>query len=321
MDPRHLMQLAVILDKGTLTGAAHSLLLTQSTLTRNMATLEMQAGEPLFQRSRFGVRSTPLGENLARHGRAIAQQMQRAAETVHRHKLGQHTQLRMGVGPLIGMALMGGFSEVFLARHPQMALSITTGRPLQLLDQLIDAELDAVVAPAVYAQVLLGIDRELLSEDHISIFCAPTHALALNPRPSLEALNECEWMNVGAASPFQNAELDMLHRSGIQRMRTHFATANDAVILLKTLSKGQHLAVLPRLPVALLRAEYPMVEIQPPAGTARRDLFLWVRSELAHQPAVQAMRETLMATLQQLLQGGSGAVQPQEPHRFPSHPV
>lgn len=62
MDPRHLTQLAVILDKGTLTGAAHSLLLTQSTLTRNMATLEMQAGEPLFQRSRFGVRSTPWGK-------------------------------------------------------------------------------------------------------------------------------------------------------------------------------------------------------------------------------------------------------------------
>ena len=30
-----------------------------------------------------------------------------------------------------------------------------------------------------------------------------------------------------------------------ERLRTHFATANDAVILLKTLSKGQHLAVLP----------------------------------------------------------------------------
>jgi DNA-binding transcriptional LysR family regulator len=294
------MQLAVILDKGTVTGAAQSLLLTQSTLTRNMATLEMQAGEPLFQRSRFGVRSTSLGENLARHGRAIAQQMQGAAETVHRHKLGQHTQWRMGVGPLIGMALMARFSEAFLAQHPDKALSITTGRPLHLLAQLIDGELDAVVAPAVYAQVPLGIDRELLSEDDISIFCAPSHPLASQSRPSIEALGACEWMNVGAASPFQNAELDMLHRSGIKRMRTHFATANDAVILLKTLSKGQHLAVLPRLPVALLRDEYPLVEIEPPAGTARRDLFIWSPSRLANEQALQAMREILKATLEQL---------------------
>lgn len=301
MDPRHLTQLAVILDKGTLTGAAHGLLLTQSTLTRNMATLEMQAGEPLFQRSRFGVRSTPLGENLARHGRAIAQQMQAAVEDVHRHKLGQHTQLRMGVGPLIGMALMSSFSEAFLARHPQTALSITAGRPLQLLAQLTDGELDAVVAPAVYAQVPLGIDRELLSEDDISIFCAPTHPMAFKASPSIEELGECEWMNVGAASPFQNAELDMLHRSGIQRMRTHFSTANDAVILLKTLAKGQHLAVLPRLPVKLLRDDYPLVEIQPPAGTARRDLFIWSRSQLAQEQALVAMRDTLKDSLSKLL--------------------
>ena len=301
MDPRHLTQLAVILDKGTLTGAAHSLLLTQSTLTRNMATLEMQAGEPLFQRSRFGVRSTTLGENLARHGRAIAQQMQSAAETVYRHKLGQHAQLRVGVGPLIGMALMGSFSEAFLASHPQMALSITTGRPLHLLAQLIDGELDAVVAPAVYAQIPLGIDRELLSEDDISIFCAPIHPLALQLNPSIEELGKCEWVNVGAASPFQNAELEMLHRSGIKRMRTQFSTANDAVILLKTLAKGQHLAVLPRLPVKLLHAEYPMVEIHPPAGTARRDIFIWSRSKVVHEKAQVAMRDTLRVTLQKLL--------------------
>ncbi|MBS3995829.1 MAG: hypothetical protein KGZ67_00630 [Hydrogenophaga sp.] len=107
-------------------------------------------------------------------------------------------------------------------------------------------------------------------------------------------------MNVGAASPFQNAELDMLHRSGIKRMRTHFVTANDAVILLKTLSKGRHLAVLPRLPVILLRDEYPMVEIRPPAGTARRDLFIWSRSPLAHEHALEAMREILKETLQKL---------------------
>jgi DNA-binding transcriptional LysR family regulator len=304
MDPRHLTQLAVILDKGTLTGAAQSLSLTQSTLTRNMATLEMQAGEALFQRSRFGVRSTPLGENLARHGRVIGQQMQGAVETVYRHRLGQHTQLSVGVGPLIGMALMDAFSETFMERYPEVALSITTGRPLHLLDQLIDGELDAVIAPSVYAQVPLGIDREMLSEDDISIFCAPSHALANRTNPTLEELNQCEWINVGAASPFQNTELDMLHRSGIKRMRTHFATVNDAVILLKTLSKGQHLAVLPRLPVALLRCEYPMVEIQPPSGTARRDLFIWIRTQLAHEPALQAMRETLVATLQKLVHDG-----------------
>ena len=100
------MQLAVILDKGSITAAAKQLLLTQPTLTRNMTTLEMQAGAQLFSRSRFGVRSTPLGESLARIGRSLARQMQSANEAVARHRLGIHTQLRLGAGPLIGMALV-----------------------------------------------------------------------------------------------------------------------------------------------------------------------------------------------------------------------
>ena len=73
MDPRHLLQLAAVLDTGSLTAAARHLGLTQSTLTRNMATLEMQAAGALFARSRFGVRSTPLGEALAREGRLVQQ--------------------------------------------------------------------------------------------------------------------------------------------------------------------------------------------------------------------------------------------------------
>ena len=48
MDPRHLIQLAVILDKGSITAAATHLRMTQPTLTRNVSTLEMQAGQPLF---------------------------------------------------------------------------------------------------------------------------------------------------------------------------------------------------------------------------------------------------------------------------------
>jgi DNA-binding transcriptional LysR family regulator len=66
MDPRHLVQLAAILEKGSITQASRHLHLTQPTLTHNMQTLEMQAGGQLFERSRFGVRSTLLGEMLAR---------------------------------------------------------------------------------------------------------------------------------------------------------------------------------------------------------------------------------------------------------------
>ncbi|MEZ5663007.1 MAG: LysR family transcriptional regulator [Burkholderiaceae bacterium] len=297
MDPRHLVQLAVILDKGTVTGAAQHLRLTQPTLTRNMATLEMQAGGILFQRSRYGVTSTPLGESLARVGRSISRQMVAADETVSRHKLGLHTHLRLGVGPLIGMALMPQLSDLFLRQNEHIALTVTTGRPPGIVDQLIDGDLDVVIAPAVYANVPPGVNRTLLCEDNISIFCGPSHPLAQLENPSPEQLGECDWMNVGMTSPFQSGELEMLQRSGIRRLRTQFATASDAVILLKMLVRGRHLAVLPRMPLRLLKDEFPFVEITPPAGVTRRDLFLWNRAELEANPALEAIKRCLKALM------------------------
>lgn len=297
MDPKHLIQLAVILDKGSVTAAAQHLSLTQPTLTRNMSTLEMQAGAQLFQRSRFGVKSTPLGESLARLGRTMARQMQAAQETVSRHKIGLHTHLRVGVGPLIGMALMPRLSEIFLRDNKHISLSVTTGRPLGIVDQLMDGDLDVVFAPAVYAQHPQSIDRELLCEDAISIFCSPSHPMAKGSNYSAEDFIDCEWMNVGTTSPFQNAELDMLTRSGIQRMRTRFATVSDAVILLQVLMNGQHLAVLPRVPVRLLNDRFPLVELTPPGGTSRRDLYIWSRAELAEDPTMQTLKKTVLTLL------------------------
>ena len=44
MDPRHLIQLAGILEHGSISRASRHLYLTQPTLTHNMQVLEAQAG-------------------------------------------------------------------------------------------------------------------------------------------------------------------------------------------------------------------------------------------------------------------------------------
>jgi len=54
MDPRQLIQLATILECGSLSKASQILHLTQPTLTHSMQTLETRAGGKLFERSRFG---------------------------------------------------------------------------------------------------------------------------------------------------------------------------------------------------------------------------------------------------------------------------
>jgi len=290
MDPKHLMHLAVVLEKGSITEAARYLSLTQPTLTRNMGTLEMQAGAALFTRSRFGVRSTALGETLAREGRTIARHLQEAAEAIARHKL-------VGIGPWLGMALMPQLTTAFLAAFPQVALTLTTGRPGALLDALADGQFDLVIAPSFSKQLPSGISRLVLAQDSFGVFCGSGHPLAACAQAEPKALSDCEWINAGIASPFQNEELEFLQKNGVQRQHIRFVTVSDAVVLLKVLEQGRHAAVLSRLPIALMNQDKRLHEVRLPLGSALREIHVWMRGEAQHQAALDGFIEMARAIL------------------------
>lgn len=292
MDPKHLIQLTVVLDKGSITAAAQNLLLTQPTLTRNMHTLEMQAGGPLFSRSRYGVKPTLLGESLAREGRAVKQTLQSAQEAIARHKMGLNNLLRVGVGPLIGMGIAAKLADSLMQQLPQLAITVSTAPPQRAVEQLIDGVVDIVIGPAVYAQSPVGIARVLLTEDSIGVYCGPDHPLAGQANVTAEALNACDWVNVGTNSPFQNEQIELLAKNGVKQVRTQFATYSDGVVLLDFLSLGKHLAVLPGVPLLLMRERYRFVEVPLPHGTSRRDMYVWCREELMGSEVIQAFIAT-----------------------------
>lgn len=298
MEPKHLMQLAVILDKGSITAAAETLLLTQPTLTRNMHTLEMQAGGALFSRSRFGVKPTIMGESLAREGRAIRQTLLSAQDAIARHKMGLSNLLRIGVGPLIGMGISARLASKLMDRHPSLSIVVSTAPPLRAVEQLVDGQVDVVIAPAVYAQTPPGIARALLAEDSIGVYCGPDHPLARRPVVSAQDLKDSAWINVGTSSPFQNEQVELLAKNGVNNVRTRFATLSDGVVLLDFLAQGKHLAVLPGVPLQLLRDRYPFAEIPLPQGTSRRDMYVWCRNELMESEVIQ----DFVATARQLIQ-------------------
>ena len=294
MDPRHLVQLAAILEKGSITQASRHLHLTQPTLTHNMQTLEMQAGGQLFERSRFGVRSTPLGELLAREGRAIARRLQDAAEVSARHRSGLRKQLRLGSGPIVGAALLPGLAQVLLQRYPDIALSIQSDRPHLLVEQLIDGRHDLVIAPSWLDKPPPGIERYLLVQDDLGVYCGRTHPLAARGRIEPGGAEGMAWISLGTASPFDQAVREMLTAAGVGSTRTEITVLGETFMLLRILSEGAHLSVLPHYPMRLLQAHFPLVELQLAAPPQPRPIYLWCRSTLLEDPGFVEMKETIL---------------------------
>lgn len=63
----------VIAETGSLSAAARKLRMTQPTVSRRLAELEAQLGEPLFARAAAGVTPTPYGESLLEPARRMAE--------------------------------------------------------------------------------------------------------------------------------------------------------------------------------------------------------------------------------------------------------
>lgn len=295
MDPRHLLQLSSILECGSISKASQVLHLTQPTLTHNMQALESRAGGQLFERSRFGVRSTALGEVLAREGRAIARSVRDAEEACARHRGGFRNTIRLGTGPLVGAALVPGLVAGLAAVAPGRAFSVQSDRPHLLVDQLVDGRHELVIAPSWLDKPPAGIERFLLVHDTVGVFCGQAHPLARTG--VLAAGGDVDWLGMGTASPFDAPVRDMLREAGVEARHTEVTVMGDAHMVLEILSKGRHLSVLPRYPLGFLAPFYGLVELALPFAVVPppRDIYLWCRSALLEDASMVLVKDFILA--------------------------
>jgi DNA-binding transcriptional LysR family regulator len=297
MDPRHLVQLATILELGSMSKASEHLHLTQPTLTHNMQTLEMQTGGLLFERSRLGVRSTPLGETLAREGRAIARRLKNAQEASARHQQGLHQQVRIGTGALIGAVLLPTLSSHLLARHPHLAITMRGERPHQLLEQLVDGEHDLILGPSTVDRPPDGIERFLLIDDELGVFCGPAHPLAAKAKLDFGAADSQHWISLGDDSPYTRDVREMLIEAGVRSVRTEISVTGEVTMLLRILAEGRHLSVLPCFPTRALSRWFPLVQLPLGAKRRPRKLYLWCKTELLDDPIFITSKQALEAII------------------------
>ncbi len=306
MDPRHLVQLASILEHGSISQASRHLHLSQPTLTHNMQTLEMQAGGKLFERSRFGVRSTVLGDMLAREGRAIARRLSDATAASTRHRGGVHGTLRLGTGPLVGAAFVPSLAEHLLQRHPGCHLVLHSDRPHLLVEQLVDGRHDLVIAPSWLSRPPPGIERFLLVEDDLGVFCGKGHVCARSGALTPSSGAEHDWISLGATSPFDQPIREMLEEAGVAAPRNEITVLGEALVLLRLLALGRHLAVLPRFPMRLLQPYFPIVQLSLSATPQPRPIQLWCRATLLEDPALVVVKDTILDFARQAATGKTG---------------
>lgn len=299
MNSKHLYYLSVILEKGSMAKAAKSLSITQPTLTRAMATLEMQAGTQLFSRSRHGVKATAVGEALAREGRLIELSTERALQFVSKYRIGLDRELRIGVGPVLSLTIFSKVLSQLSHEMPRCSLNVEIAKPSELYDGLLDDRYDIILAPPVSSRDPDGLTRELICKDEYGIFCGKSHQYNSVGTLSPEHLRDAEWLTLGYSSPFERNVYEMLMDNGVSKIRTRIAFKNDAALLLQMLEDGRHLAVLPKIPMKHYQNNQKLIELAVVTNAPKnRDLYIFSSEKYRNSAEFKRIKELLIELYQ-----------------------
>ena len=246
IDPRHLEQLAVIVEHGTLHEAAKRLGTSQPALSRMIGNLEIRVGVQLFERSNRPLLPTEIGQKLARHGRAIRAIRERAHEDIQLGMRGMTGELKIGAPPFLCERLVGDAIAHFIGRRPGIEVKLVSDYFPQLERKVLLNQIDVVICPLR----LLSVPREELAVE--PLFWDEHVVVGRNDHP-LSKLDRITASDLEAATWISHAEPSMLHVDmatalasyGVSNVSIAFQSESAAAIL-EMLGSTEFLTVLPR---------------------------------------------------------------------------
>lgn len=187
LDPRLLRAFVAIADAGSFTEAAERLNMTQSTISQQLARLEMALGHVLIDRAARPIAPTARGERLLGYARRILS-LGREAEAALGQLAGA-SAIRLGVPEDLVAGTLAAALRRFAEQHREMRLDVTAGLSLDLMRRYRAGELDIAVVKAAAAHSdrlahypepvawFEGLDRRADSEPAVPLITFPPGGL------------------------------------------------------------------------------------------------------------------------------------------------
>lgn len=157
MDIRQLRYFTVIVEEGTLTGAARRLNMTQPPLTAQLKLLEEELKCPLFDRDGKRLHLTEAGLHFYERALRILGMCDAAVTEMADFQEGAAGTLRIGVISSVKDQLFPSWICRFWKEYPNIRYEIYTANTYQLLDQLQNSQIDLALVRTPFSKTDLEI--------------------------------------------------------------------------------------------------------------------------------------------------------------------
>ncbi|KOU26388.1 hypothetical protein ADK52_09265 [Streptomyces sp. WM6372] len=285
MEMHQLRYFAAVVDEGTFTGAAQRLHVSQSGISTQVAKLERELGQRLFDRSGRHVRLTPAGEAVL----PLAKSALATLDTI-RHTASEFADAvrgRIRIGMIMGCSIPSFLDTLAdLGRtHPGIELSLHEGDSDDIQSQVLSGSLDLALV-GYTGQAADGLHASIVIDEPIAAVVPPGHTLD-RAELSLAALQGEKILCLPRGTGIRAAYEDSCHRLGLDP-RVDLDASSPAA-LLRLAERGAGVAVLSASSAqgAGLRA----IPLTDAATHARLGL---VTRPNEHSPAVRLLHSRLL---------------------------
>ncbi|MEV4283411.1 LysR family transcriptional regulator [Actinoplanes xinjiangensis] len=272
------------------TQAADELGVSQPTLSKQIHTLEMSLGAPLFERIRGGVTLTVAGETLLPLAQRMIADADAARDAVADIVGLRRGEIRLGATPSLCSSLVPAVLRAYRANHPGIRLHVTEGSSQDMIADLLAHTLDLAlivqpehgVDPALEAAELL---RESLVVASVATGPPPTVARQLD----LIELRHTPMVMFRDGYDIRDVTLQACERAGFTPRFAVEGGEMDAVLAF--VEAGLGVALVP----SMVLANRPLLRATPlaPPGM-QRTIALAQRRGAIMSHAAAALREVII---------------------------
>jgi DNA-binding transcriptional LysR family regulator len=180
---RHLIELA---NSGSFSLAAARLFLTQPALSRSIAALQEELGQPLFDRVGRKIELTAFGSSTVQAARELLEAAQGLVKNAARGSQGETGQVRMGLGSGAGAMLMTPLLLHMAQHYPRAHIDLARGSTELLVRALRERQLDVLVIDLRSLKPASDLNVQQVGELPGAFMCRKGHLLLKKKQVSLE---------------------------------------------------------------------------------------------------------------------------------------
>jgi DNA-binding transcriptional LysR family regulator len=265
--------------QGGVSRAADTLGITQPALTARLHGLEEELGQPLFVRSRRGVRLTDAGRAFLPYAEQAVEALARGMTEVTELSRGAGGELVLGVAPAVSTYALPPLLVRFAELHPQARLIVRTGHSEEIVEMVVRGEVHAGLGRLVHHPL---VDSRAVFDEELVLVVRPGHPFAGRKDVERSALGDAPLILFDRTSSFYELTSALVREAGV---RPRGVIELDNIEAAKRMvAAGLGIALLPGTSVVEELAQGTLVGLQIRGGSGGRRHIVVARRRDAGTP-------------------------------------